>query len=464
MSPTSSASSRPRDDLRERVRETVDIADVVGSYISLRRAGRGLVGLCPWHDDARPSLQVNPERQTYRCWVCNIGGDVFNFVMRMEKLEFREALEQLADRCGIALPRGRGGISADDKANLRDTLAWAAARYRDCLRQAAEAAPARSYLAGRGLSAATLDHFDVGFVPAAWDWLLRQAALAGISAATLAAAGLVVARNDGNGHYDRFRGRVMFPIRDAQGRCIAFGGRVLPGSDDPAKYVNSPETPLFSKRSTLYGLDTAREAMSASRRAVVVEGYTDCLAARQAGIGDVVAVLGTALGAEHAKVLRRYADRVVLVLDGDEAGRRRADEILDLLLAEPIDVRIARLPSGADPCDYLTAEGHDAFEQVLGWTPRSRGCGPTPGTMPRSRRSTACCGRSPPRAAGPMSRRACACGRIRCSVGSAGASGSPVTRCEPGCSSCAVLPTGPTARRRRPIPSRSPRSPPGIGR
>ncbi|NBU40237.1 MAG: toprim domain-containing protein [Planctomycetia bacterium] len=325
MSPTSSASSRPRDDLRERVRETIDIADVVGSYISLRRAGRGLVGLCPWHDDARPSLQVNPERQTYRCWVCNIGGDVFNFVMRMEKLEFREALEQLADRCGIALPRGRGGISADDKANLRDTLAWAAARYRDCLRQAAEAAPARSYLAGRGLSAATLDHFDVGFVPAAWDWLLRQAALAGISAATLAAAGLVVARNDGNGHYDRFRGRVIFPIRDAQGRCIAFGGRVLPGSDDPAKYVNSPETPLFSKRR----------------------------------------VLGTALGAEHAKVLRRYADRVVLVLDGDEAGRRRADEILDLLLAEPIDVRIARLPSGADPCDYLTAEGRDAFEQVL---------------------------------------------------------------------------------------------------
>ena len=229
MSPTSSASSRPRDDLRERVRESVDIADVVGSYISLRRAGRGLVGLCPWHDDARPSLQVNPERQTYRCWVCNIGGDVFNFVMRMEKLEFREALEQLADRCGIPLPRGRGGISADDKANLRDTLAWAAARYRDCLRQAAEAAPARSYLAGRGLSAATLDHFDVGFVPAAWDWLLRQAALAGISASTLAAAGLVVARNDGNGHYDRFRGRVMFPIRDAQGRCIAFGGRVLPG-------------------------------------------------------------------------------------------------------------------------------------------------------------------------------------------------------------------------------------------
>jgi DNA primase len=361
----SQASSQPRDDLKERVRDAVDIVDVVGSYISLRRAGRGLVGLCPWHDDSRPSFQVNPERQTFRCWVCNVGGDVFNFVMRMERLEFREALEQLADRCGITVARGRGGLSADDKTLLRDTLGWAAGRYRDCLRGASEAGPARAYLAHRGLSTATIDRFDVGFVPQAWDWLLRQASAAGMSVAALAAAGLAVARTDGSGHYDRFRGRIMFPIRDSQGRCIAFGGRVLPGADDPAKYVNSPETPLFSKRGTLYGLDTARDAIARSRRAVVVEGYTDCLAARQAGVDDVVAVLGTALGEQHAKVLRRYADRIVLVLDGDEAGRRRADEILDLLLTEPIDVRIARLPTGADPCDFLMAQGREAFEDVL---------------------------------------------------------------------------------------------------
>jgi DNA primase len=355
-----------RDDLKERIREAVDIVDLVGSYMALRRAGKGFVGLCPWHDDSRPSLQVNPERQTYRCWVCDVGGDVFNFVMRMERLEFREALEQLADRAGIQLPRGKGGLPADDRAALWRTLDWAAARFRDCLQTASEAAVAREYLAGRGLEGGTLERSGVGFAPESWDWLLRQAATAGVPVPLLERTGLVVKREDRPGHYDRFRGRVMFPIRDPLGRCVAFGGRILPGSRvEAAKYVNSPETPLFSKSSMLYGLDTAREAMASSGRAVVVEGYTDCLAARQAGCGDVVAVLGTALGERHAKLLRRYADRVILVLDGDEAGRRRANEILGLLLAEPIDLRIARLPSGVDPCDFIIAEGREAFEAIL---------------------------------------------------------------------------------------------------
>jgi DNA primase len=364
----SAPSSPPsgRDDLKERIREAVDIVDLVGSYMALRRAGKGFVGLCPWHDDSRPSLQVNPERQTYRCWVCDVGGDVFNFVMRMERLEFREALEQLADRAGIQLPRGKGGLPADDRAALWRTLDWAAARFRDCLKTASEAAVAREYLAGRGLAAESLERFGVGFAPESWDWLLRQAAQAGVAVPLLERTGLVVKREDRPGHYDRFRGRVMFPIRDPLGRCVAFGGRILPGSRvEAAKYVNSPETALFSKSSMLYGLDTAREAMAASGRAVVVEGYTDCLAARQAGCGDVVAVLGTALGERHAKLLRRYADRVILVLDGDDAGRRRANEILGLLLAEPIDLRIARLPAGVDPCDFIVAEGREAFEAIL---------------------------------------------------------------------------------------------------
>lgn len=355
-----------RDDLKERVREAVDIVDLVGAYISLRRSGKGFAGLCPWHEDSRPSLQVNPERQTYRCWVCDVGGDVFSFLMRMERLEFREALEQLADRAGIELPRGRGGVSGDDRAALWQTLDWAAARFRGCLASAAEADVARDYLAGRGLSVETLERFGVGFAPESWEWLLRQAATAGIPVSLLERCGLAVKRDDRPGHYDRFRGRVMFPIRDPLGRGIAFGGRILPGSKvEAAKYVNSPETPLFSKSSTLYGLDTARAAMAASGRAVVVEGYTDCLAARQVGCGDVVAVLGTALGERHAKLLRRYADRVVLVLDGDDAGRRRANEILGLLLAEPIDLRIARLPSGVDPCDFILSEGREAFERVI---------------------------------------------------------------------------------------------------
>jgi DNA primase len=352
--------------VKERVREAIDIVDVAGSYISLRRQGKVMTGLCPWHEDSRPSLQVNPDRQTYRCWVCDVGGDVFSFVMRMEKVEFREALEQLADRAGITLPRGRGGLPADDKAALRGVMAWAAARFHDCLRASPEAAAAREYLQGRGLSPATIDRYELGFAPQAWDWLLRQSAAAGMSRDDLVKAGLVIERDDRSGHYDRFRGRVIFPIRDPQGRCVAFGGRVLPGDrPDSAKYINSPETPLFSKNSMLYGLDTGREAMASSGRAIVVEGYTDCLAARQAGIGDVVAVLGTALGERHAKLLRRYADRIILVLDGDDAGRRRANEVLEVLLAEPIDVRIARMPTGVDPCDLLIDRGRDAFEEVV---------------------------------------------------------------------------------------------------
>jgi len=364
--PLSASSPTPRDDVKERVREAVDIVDVVGSYVTLRRQGKAMTGLCPWHEDSRPSLQVNPERQTYRCWVCDVGGDVFSFVMRMEKVEFREALEQLADRAGITLPRGRGGLPADDKATLRGVMAWAAERFRDCLRSAGEAAAAREYLASRGLSPATIDRFQIGFAPQAWDWLLRQAVAAGMARDELVRAGLAVEREDKSGHYDRFRGRVIFPIRDPQGRCVAFGGRVLPGErPDVAKYINSPETPLFSKSSMLYGLDTARDALAASRRAIVVEGYTDCLAARQAGIDDVVAVLGTALGTRHAKLLRRYADRIVLVLDGDDAGRRRANEVGETLLAEPIDVRIARMPSGVDPCDLILEAGRNAFEDLV---------------------------------------------------------------------------------------------------
>ena len=353
------------DDIKERVRDATDIADLVSSYITLRRQGKNLVGLCPWHDDAKPSFNVNPERQTFRCWVCDIGGDVYSFLMRMEKIEFREALEQLAERAGIDLPRGRGGVPVDERKSLHKVLTWACDRFADHLRRAPDAEPARAYLRDRGLSLETIERFQLGYAPAAWDWLLRQAPAAGFSAELLARAGLAVERQERGGHYDRFRDRVMFPIRDPQGRCVAFGGRVLPGSTEGAKYINSPETPVFSKSSLLYGLDSSRDAMARTGRAVVVEGYTDCLAARQIGCDDVVAVLGTALGERHAKLLRRYADRLVLVLDGDEAGRRRADEVLDVLLAEPIDIRIARMPDGVDPCEFALERGREAFEALV---------------------------------------------------------------------------------------------------
>ena len=352
------------DDLKERVRDATDIADLVGSYLTLRRQGKNLVGLCPWHDDSKPSLNVNPERQTFRCWVCDIGGDVYSFLMRMEKVEFREALEQLAERAGIDLPRGRSALPPDERRSLHAVLAWARDRFAECLRLP-EGKRAREYLLGRGLSSVTIDGFRLGCAPASWDWLLRQAAAAGHPPELLVRAGLAIERQERTGHYDRFRDRVMFPILDTQGRTVAFGGRVLPGAEEGAKYINSPETPVFSKSALLYGLDSARDGMARTRRAVVVEGYTDCLAARQVGCDNVVAVLGTALGERHAKLLRRYAERIVLLLDGDDAGRRRADEVLDVLLAEPVDVRIARMPDGVDPCEFALERGRDAFEALV---------------------------------------------------------------------------------------------------
>jgi len=288
----------------------------------------------------------------------------------MERLEFREALEHLAERAGIPMTRGRSGASGARKADFHKALNWAADRYRDYLQSSPDARAAREYLTTRGLTEDTIQRFGLGFAPDSWDWLLKEASAAGIGTDILAATGMAVERQDASGHYDRFRARIIFPIRDPMSRCVAFGGRVLPeaksdAKSDPAKYINSPETPVFSKSSMLYGLESAREAMGKTRRAVVVEGYTDCLAARQAGIDDVVAVLGTALGEKHAKLLRRYVDRIVIVLDGDDAGRKRTDEILDVLLAEPIDLRIARLPSGIDPCDFILDHGRDAFETML---------------------------------------------------------------------------------------------------
>ena len=218
--PSKQAGSHPApDDAKERVRDATDIVDLVGTYISLRRAGKAMVGLCPWHDDSRPSFQVNPERQTFRCWVCNVGGDVFSFLMKMEKIEFREALEQLAERAGIQLARGRG-LPVDQKAALSKALGWAADRFADCLERAPDAKAARDYLAGRGLTRDTIKRFQLGYAPAGWDWLMRQASAAGIPVEHLALTGLVVERQDRSGHYDRFRDRVIFPIRDPLGRGV----------------------------------------------------------------------------------------------------------------------------------------------------------------------------------------------------------------------------------------------------
>lgn len=354
------------DDAKEQVRSATEIVDLIGSYLTLRRQGRNYVGLCPWHDDSRPSFQVNPERQSWRCWVCDIGGDAFSFVMKKESVDFREALELLADRAGIVLPSRGKSAPGQDKRTLFQILTWAERQFHEYLMRAADAEPARAYLQQRGITAESLKRFRVGFSPDSWDWLIKKARRESFSDEQLRTVGLTSHSESSGATYDRFRGRVLFSIRDAQARTVGFGGRVLPGAEDKgAKYVNSPETRLFSKSDLLYGLDTVRDEVSKQHHAIVVEGYTDAIMAHQQGVGNVVAVLGTALGERHIRLLRRYCDRVTLVLDGDEAGQRRTNEILQLFLNHALDLRIATMPAGDDPCDFLLRKGDEAFQSVI---------------------------------------------------------------------------------------------------
>ncbi|MCE9607647.1 MAG: DNA primase [Planctomycetia bacterium] len=359
-------------DAKLRVRQAVDIVELVGDYLPLRREGRGYKALCPWHDDTKPSLQVNAERQSFKCWVCDIGGDIFSFIMKMEGIDFPEAVQLLADKAGIKLEPKRspdGSLApVDDKRELLQALAWAEQRFQAYLLNDPEAEPARRYLAERGITDESIHHFHCGYSPNRWDWLVQEARKTAFSARTLIGAGLIGERTNGPGHYDRFRGRVLFSIRDPQGRPVGFGGRVLPGisDDSPAKYVNSPETALFQKSSLLYALDHAKEAITRTRTAVVMEGYTDVVIAHQCGFKNAVAVLGTALGERHVKLLKRFADRIVLVLDGDEAGRKRTDEILELFVAEQVDLRVLTLPDELDPADFLLQHGSAAMESLMG--------------------------------------------------------------------------------------------------
>ena len=357
---------------REQVRQASDITAVIGSYLELRRAGRNLVARCPWHDDNRPSLQVNPERQSWKCWVCDIGGDVFSFIMQREGVDFREALEMLAERAGITLTRGKSQPgepgSPNDKKTLYAAMAWAEQQFHRYLKEAMEADNARDYLRGRGITDESIERFHIGYAPDDWTWLVNRAKAASFSPAVLKAVGLTGESEKSGRPYDLFRGRVLFPIRDTQHRPIAFGGRVLPGSQDPAKYKNSPETRLYSKHEQLYGLDVAGGAVQTNRHIIVMEGYTDVIMAHQHGVGNVVAVCGTAIGAEHVRprsLLRRYADRITLVLDGDDAGQRRTNQVLEMFIAEQVDLRIVKLPGGLDPCDYLQQQGAQEFQQLV---------------------------------------------------------------------------------------------------
>ncbi|WP_149499886.1 DNA primase [Roseiconus lacunae] len=365
-------------DLKERVRAAVDIVDVIGASLTLSPKGRMLAAHCPWHDDRSPSLTVNKERQTWKCWVCDIGGDVFSYVMKREGVDFVTALRMLADEAGIEYqvgPKVEPG-SKDDKATLLSAVKLVCEAYFDLLDspKSDDARIARDYLAERGIDDQQRRTFQIGFSPDSWDFATGLLEKNKFRPEIGPAAGVALQRR-GGGSYDLFRGRLMFPIHDAQGKPISMGGRVIPpiaarhGDKAGGKYINGPETKLFRKSQQLYALDKSRDAIRKAGQALVMEGYTDVIAAHQAGIEPAVAVLGTALGEGHVKLLKRWTDRVVLVLDGDAAGRRRADEVLELFVKADADLRVLTLPEGMDPADYLAKYGAAAMESLIGEAP-----------------------------------------------------------------------------------------------
>ena len=356
------------DDRVKQVKEANDIVDVVGQYLSLRPAGQTFKGLCPFHDDHTPSFDVDPRRQRYRCWSCKKYGDVISFVQEFEHVGFVEALELLARRAGITLEKTGASPNREGRARLLDVVRWAAQQFHACLLDDPQAEAARRYIGERGLTGETVRKYGLGYAPASGNWLVGKAQTAGVSEELLETVGLIAKREQGPGHYDRFRDRIQFPIRNVQGQPVGFGGRILPASPLAArapKYYNSCETPLFSKSDSLYGIDTARNAAASAGFLAVVEGYTDVLMAHQMGVLPVTATMGTALNARHVRQLRRFVPRVVLVFDADEGGDAGVDRALALFVGCDVDLAVATLPGGLDPCDLLLAQGADAFRAVL---------------------------------------------------------------------------------------------------
>ncbi len=360
----------PEDKLLE-IKEAAAIDEVVGQYVKLTRRGRNLVGLCPFHADSKPSFTVSPERGIFYCFGCGAGGNVISFLMQHQRLSFPEAVEELARRYHLPLTLKDmgpdGARQARRRTGLYELQAEAAAFYRRTL-AGPGGAKARDYLAGRGLTPEIIELFQLGYAPPEWDGLKRHLQQKGFPLDLAQEAGLILPRTSG-GFYDRFRDRVMFPIHDRQGRPVAFGGRII-GDGEP-KYLNSPESPLFSKGRLLYGLPQAAAALRREDLALVVEGYLDLLALRLRGVEPVVATLGTALTRDHVRLLKSQVARVVLVFDGDAAGGRAMLRAFPLFAAESLALRVLPLPAGQDPDDYVKSHGPDLFrapwEAALPW-------------------------------------------------------------------------------------------------
>ncbi|MBN1595859.1 DNA primase [candidate division FCPU426 bacterium] len=351
---------------KERVREANDIVEVVAAYVALKQTGRYFKGLCPFHKEKTPSFIVSTDRQTFKCFGCGAGGDVFEFLMRMEGIPFIQALQQLAERGHVVL--GNAGQEVDTeteqlKRQLYAVLAWAAGRFQSALQSPTAGKQAQEYLARRNVAPAMCERFKLGFAPAGWENLLRAGRRDHFSQEIMEKAGLLVARGEKTGKHDRFRGRLMFPIFDVQGRPVAFGGRLL-GAGEP-KYLNSPEMPVFHKGELLYGLNFARDLIRQKGSAVVTEGYMDVIACHAAGAAETVASLGTSLTPQQARLLKRYTTRVLLLYDMDEAGLQASLRAFEILHHHGLQVRVVTLPGAKDADEFIREKGASAFQSRL---------------------------------------------------------------------------------------------------
>jgi len=354
----------------ERVKQQADIVRVIGEYVRLKKSGANFTGLCPFHQEKTPSFAVHPVKQIYHCFGCGAGGDVFKFVMEMEKSPFPEAIRTVAEKCGIAIPKPRERSPEERRENqqrsaLVEMHRETAAFFSRALHDSSEGKVAAAYLEDRGLDREAMKRFGLGFAPSSGDALLRFLKQK-YPEKLLDVSGLV-SRDQSGRAYDRFRRRIMFPIANEAGKVIAFGGRAM--GDDTPKYMNSPETPIYTKSTVLYHLDRAKEALRQSDFAVLVEGYMDAIAVARAGIANVVASCGTSLAEPQIKLLGRFTRRVIVNYDPDTAGQAATERSIALLLESEFDVRVLSLPGKADPDKFLKEQGVDAYRNLLAQSP-----------------------------------------------------------------------------------------------
>ncbi|AXO94940.1 DNA primase [Bacillus anthracis] len=360
--------NRIPEEVVEQIRTSSDIVEVIGEYVQLRKQGRNYFGLCPFHGENSPSFSVSSDKQIFHCFGCGEGGNVFSFLMKMEGLAFTEAVQKLGERNGIAVAEYTSGQGqqediSDDTVIMQQAHELLKKYYHHLLVNTEEGNEALSYLLKRGITKEMIEKFEIGYASPAWDAATKILRKRGLSLSSMEQAGLLIRSEKDGSHYDRFRGRVMFPIYTLQGKVIAFSGRAL--GDDTPKYLNSPETPIFHKSKLLYNFHQARPFIRKRGQVVLFEGYADVLAAVKSGVEEAVATMGTALTEEQAKLLRRNVETVVLCYDGDKAGREATMKAGQLLLQVGCQVKVTSLPDKLDPDEYVQQYGTTAFENLV---------------------------------------------------------------------------------------------------